>query len=74
MSNLINLVDLSLDLTNNYIDNVGFEVILNELEELNGEIRLDIRENYDIVEAESLVENLDDNIEVLYDMRFEGSW
>ena len=45
--NLSLLIDLKLSLKDNYIDNTGFEALLNCLSELNEdcEIELDIREN-----------------------------
>ena len=43
---VINLTSLTLDLTNNYIDNTGIEPLLENLELLNcEEIELDISEN-----------------------------
>ena len=45
MINLIDLDDLELSLKDNYVDNIAFELILNNLEELDGEIILDVSEN-----------------------------
>ena len=73
LTSLENLNDVYLDLRNGGISDVGFGEIIDDLEQLNCSIVLDVRENYDILEAESLVENLEDNIEVLYDVRFESS-
>ena len=72
--NLENLNDVYLDLRDGEITNAGFDAIIDDLAELNCSVVLDIRENYDILEAEWLVEDLEDNIEVLYDTRFKSSW
>ena len=74
LTSLENLNDVYLDLRDGEITNVGFDAIIDDLEQLNCSIVLDIRENYDILEAEWLVEDLEDNIEVLYDTRFKSSW
>ena len=64
LTSLENLNTVYLDLRNGGISDVGFGEIIDDLDELNCSIVLDIRDNYDLIEAEWLLEDaeLEDNI------------
>ena len=51
LNKLTNLIDVELNLEDNYIDNVGFEALLQSVEWLNDSVMLKVNEN-NIVEVD----------------------